>query len=201
MAKRLRRKDHKQEEEAVDLEITVSPPSVSDMTEQLTNFTADNYNIASGTNWSCTGWQRYPSPPARQVTTKITPSTDNSFTSFKYDPCSQGHKAKGFDLYEDGKLASNCVVCGSKIHLEEPPTNLIAVLVKRLIEDYLAGKLSNKKLSENVQLEENAATLAKIRLLRAMLEAEKEEIELARSRLSIIERDIMNALDENMVDL
>lgn len=114
-------------------------------------------------------------------------------------PTCKQHYVETFTV-TDRTTTGTCSYCGAVVVVDsEALANKIVARSKTLVEEYAAFKLDNTPSDADIYISVDYLNL--VRFYREILQADADDINVALDRLSIIERDIMNVLNEDMVDL
>lgn len=100
------------------------------------------------------------------------------------DPCMEKHVLGEITQYPDG-VFGNCVECGERVELPTVPGGYTAMQIRGFLERVIAG--------ENP--ENDGELLAELGSLLAILNVEKDELELALKRIEIA-REILETRSE-----
>lgn len=115
-----------------------------------------------------------------------------------YDLCeANGHQVEDL-TYSVDRLIGSCSQCRQQVVVRSLPGSITALRAKALIENYAATRLADLINTPEFGRDE---VISELRLLKKMLSLDIEEIELAQSRLTLVECDILGDINEDLVDL
>lgn len=119
-----------------------------------------------------------PNPLPQPFTT--TTATSVPFPDLEPDPCMERHVIKEVAQYPDG-VFGNCVGCGERVEIPTVPGGYTAIQIRGFLERVVAGDEDS-----------DGELLSELGSLTAILDMEKDELELALKRIEIA-REILLA--------
>ncbi len=120
-------------------------------------------------------WQydRYVAPPNVYPSTGTNPVVYPDPPSMVFNECSEKHVIEEIAQYPDG-VFGNCAKCSARVQIPTVPGGYTAAQVRGFLERVIAG-----------DAESDGELLAELGRLMAVMELEREELELAANRIEI----------------
>ena len=120
-----------------------------------------------------------PNPVPAPFTTVVGTTTTAMFPDLEPEPCMEKHVITEVTQYPDG-VFGNCAECGERVQIPTVPGGYTAMQIRGFLERVLAGE------------DQDGELLAELGSLTAILDMEKDELDLALKRIEIA-REILLA--------